>query len=59
MMLTEEVNRFRSTVRRLQPGCMFGQSRRTLSGSSDIGLFRYGKGVITLDAKVANGALDR
>jgi hypothetical protein len=29
------------------PGGMIGQSRCALSGSSDIDLFRYGKGVIT------------
>jgi hypothetical protein len=35
-----------------------GQSMSALPGNSDIDLFRYGQGVINLDAEVSGGAFD-
>ena len=35
---------------------LVGQSMSALPGNSDIDLFRYGQGVINLDAEVSDGA---
>src|SRR6266567_9575882 len=37
---------------------LVGQSMSALPGNSDINLFRYGQGVIDLDAEVPDGAFD-
>jgi hypothetical protein len=37
---------------------LVGQSMSALPGNSDIDLFRYGQGVIDLDAEVSDGAFD-
>jgi hypothetical protein len=37
---------------------LVGQSMSALPGNSDIDLFRYGQGVINLDAEVSGGAFD-